>query len=131
MGWLKVAETLINLFGEDDDDFEVNYMIDRKLQMSYLIVDEMHNEHPDLVKDQYWDEISKNLTDHLNEDLEEKEFEPYHIADFAIGNRRISKIKSALKIDRKSSLGISLNPIIIIKKMDHADESDETKQEQF
>ena len=25
--------------------------------MSYLIVDEMHQEHPELIKDQYWDEI--------------------------------------------------------------------------
>lgn len=25
--------------------------------MSYLIVDEMHHEHPELIRDQYWDEV--------------------------------------------------------------------------
>lgn len=37
--------------------FQVNWLIDRNLQVSYLIVDEMHNEHPELIKDQYWDEV--------------------------------------------------------------------------
>ncbi|XP_024215433.1 bestrophin homolog 2 isoform X2 [Halyomorpha halys] len=57
MGWLLVAESLVNPFGEDDDDFEVNWLIDRNLQISYVIVDEMHQEHPELIKDQYWDQI--------------------------------------------------------------------------
>lgn len=73
MGWLKVAETLMNPFGEDDDDFDVNSMIDKNLQSSYLIVDEMHNEHPELLKDQYWDEIPGSLPDMSNETNEGKE----------------------------------------------------------
>ncbi|KAF5278965.1 hypothetical protein FQA39_LY05643 [Lamprigera yunnana] len=57
IGWLKVAEVLINPFGEDDDDFELNWLIDRHIKAGYMIVDEMHEEHPELLKDQYWDEV--------------------------------------------------------------------------
>lgn len=61
MGWLKVAESLVNPFGEDDDDFDVNNMIDSNLPMAYMIVDGMHQEHPELIKDQYWDSFNINL----------------------------------------------------------------------
>ncbi|XP_030307018.1 bestrophin-1 isoform X3 [Calypte anna] len=55
-GWLKVAEQLINPFGEDDDDFETNWLIDRNLQVSLMAVDEMHQDLPILEKDLYWNE---------------------------------------------------------------------------
>ncbi|XP_072903816.1 bestrophin-4-like isoform X2 [Hemitrygon akajei] len=55
-GWLKVAEQLINPFGEDDDDFEANWLIDRNFQVSLLAVDEMHQNLPALEKDKYWDD---------------------------------------------------------------------------
>ncbi|XP_069925768.1 bestrophin-1 isoform X7 [Oryctolagus cuniculus] len=56
VGWLKVAEQLINPFGEDDDDFEVNWIIDRNLQVSLLSVDNMHQDLPPLEQDIYWND---------------------------------------------------------------------------
>jgi hypothetical protein len=35
MGWLKVAEALLNPMGDDDDDFEVNWLLDRNLQVRH------------------------------------------------------------------------------------------------
>ncbi|XP_015789313.1 bestrophin-2 [Tetranychus urticae] len=61
MGWLKVAEQLINPFGEDDDDFELNWILDRNLVVSMIIVDSMYNKFPRLQRDSYWDESSPTL----------------------------------------------------------------------
>lgn len=34
----KVAETLLNPFGEDDDDFDINGLIDSNLQVKFVIL---------------------------------------------------------------------------------------------
>ena len=57
MGLLKVAEQLINPFGDDDEDFELNWLIDRHVKASFLGTDVLMNPEriPPLVKDYYWD----------------------------------------------------------------------------
>ncbi|KAI5089820.1 bestrophin-2 [Silurus meridionalis] len=55
-GWLKVAEQLINPFGEDDDDFETNWLIDRNFQVSMMAVDEMYCDLPKMEQDRYWND---------------------------------------------------------------------------
>ena len=35
-GWMKVADELLNPFGDDDEDFQINYLIDRNLQVSAI-----------------------------------------------------------------------------------------------
>ncbi|XP_055530851.1 bestrophin-4 isoform X2 [Wyeomyia smithii] len=103
MGWLKVAESLINPFGEDDDDFEVNWMVDRNIQVSYLIVDEMHHEHPTLVKDQYWDEVFPVELPYTVGTAENKEEPPQpSTANIAVKQKEaevIPVIPSAVRVD--------------------------------
>ncbi|GMT14821.1 hypothetical protein PFISCL1PPCAC_6118, partial [Pristionchus fissidentatus] len=55
IGWMKVAEVLLNPLGEDDDDFECNYILDRNLQVGFAIVDEAYTNVPPQEKDSYWD----------------------------------------------------------------------------
>ena len=49
MGWLKVAEQLVNPWGDDEDDFEVNFLIDRNLELSFVAVDNLFGVLPDNV----------------------------------------------------------------------------------
>ncbi|GMR40654.1 hypothetical protein PMAYCL1PPCAC_10849, partial [Pristionchus mayeri] len=55
MGWLKVGEQLLNPWGEDDDDFETNMLVDRNLAMGLKIVDEGYGKTPKLMRDQFWE----------------------------------------------------------------------------
>ena len=38
MGLLKVAEQLINPFGDDDEDFELNWLIDRHVKVTFVLM---------------------------------------------------------------------------------------------
>ena len=55
VGWLKVAEALMNPYGEDDDDFDLNFMIDRHLQVAFMMIDEVGQFPPQPVRDVHWD----------------------------------------------------------------------------
>ncbi|CAD6197600.1 unnamed protein product [Caenorhabditis auriculariae] len=73
MGWLKVAEGLLNPLGEDDDDFECNFLIDKNIATGMAIVDQTYDVCPPMLRDKFADpsfapvyseESQKNGTDH-------------------------------------------------------------------
>lgn len=55
MGWMKVAEALLNPLGEDDDDLEVNCVIDKNFVTGMLLVDQGRG-NPPLTKDKHWND---------------------------------------------------------------------------
>ncbi|XP_059143722.1 bestrophin-4-like isoform X2 [Physella acuta] len=57
MGWLKVAEQMINPFGEDDDDYDINWLIDRHTSVAFCLTDQCYGKHPNLIKDPFWDDL--------------------------------------------------------------------------
>jgi len=59
-GWLRVAETLYNPFGEDDDDFELNELLNRHFKVAMTIVDDTE-EPPQLQKDIFWNQTEPEL----------------------------------------------------------------------
>lgn len=61
MGLLKLGEQLINPFGDDDEDFELNWIIDRHIKVSFLGVDVLNCNPPPVMKDNYFDESDIKL----------------------------------------------------------------------
>ena len=61
-GWLRVAEALYNPFGEDDDDFELNELLNRHFRVAMNIVDQAEDP-PELKKDVFWGQASPELLD--------------------------------------------------------------------
>lgn len=62
-GWLRVAETLYNPFGEDDDDFELNELFNRHFKVAMTVVDDSEDP-PELKKDIFWNQTDPDLTNH-------------------------------------------------------------------
>uniref|UniRef100_A0A158R4X1 Bestrophin homolog n=1 Tax=Syphacia muris TaxID=451379 RepID=A0A158R4X1_9BILA len=47
VGWLKVAESLLNPFGDDDDDFDAAWFLERNLRNAVAIVDDNYRKNPE------------------------------------------------------------------------------------
>jgi hypothetical protein len=52
---------LDELFTSFLHDLHTNVLTPYGEQFSYLLVDEMHAAHPELIRDQYWDEVDFEL----------------------------------------------------------------------
>ncbi|KAK0399356.1 hypothetical protein QR680_003004 [Steinernema hermaphroditum] len=85
VGWMKVAEALLNPFGEDDDDFECNYLIDRNLSTGFEIV-ELYEQPPCDEIDDFWQMTIPRPLDVNVQDPDKKKVTPYHgsIADLNV-----------------------------------------------
>ncbi|KRX97304.1 Bestrophin-1 [Trichinella pseudospiralis] len=93
VGWLKVAEVLIVPYGEDDDDFEVNYIIKRNLQVSYLMVDDFHDQTPSLSRDKHWTEQITTIPDTVASMGLKRN--PFSAGTFAIGCSKTKRFCSS------------------------------------
>lgn len=56
LGWMKVGEELRCPFGEDDEDFDMNYILDRNIHVANMLVDELNNQRPEPGQDKFWDD---------------------------------------------------------------------------
>ncbi|KAK6963423.1 Bestrophin-3 [Biomphalaria glabrata] len=61
MGWLKVAEQMINPFGEDDDDFDINWLLDRHTDVAFCLTDQCYGFHPPFIQDGFWGDVSREV----------------------------------------------------------------------
>nr|CAD2193141.1 unnamed protein product [Meloidogyne enterolobii] len=60
MGWTKVAEALLNPLGEDDDDFETLFVIERNIVISSLLADKCFNQIPEQSLEQEENNVHKH-----------------------------------------------------------------------
>uniref|UniRef100_A0A914ZR33 Bestrophin homolog n=2 Tax=Parascaris univalens TaxID=6257 RepID=A0A914ZR33_PARUN len=98
IGWVKVAQGLLNPFGEDDDDFECNYLIDKNLATSLCIVDDEYDNVPEIRKDRFW---------------RNSEAKPlYSIASLAVAGNRLIGSAMKIKLETKED-----EPEMIVRKL--------------
>ncbi|XP_023341651.1 bestrophin-4 [Eurytemora carolleeae] len=111
IGWLKVAETLINPFGEDDDDFELNRLIDRHLQVGFLICDPTA-EKPDLLKDKYWDDTIPNEMLYTVGSIGERDVEFQGSAEITLNVDQSERLYSDLSVPNPLRKRVNSNETI-------------------
>ena len=83
---------MYNPFGEDDEDFKLNGLLNRHFRVAMSIVDD-NEDPPELRKDIFWNKAEPELIEHLELNVEDVNFvekaEPEHfISMIGNGNNR-------------------------------------------
>lgn len=89
MGWLAVAKIMLNPFGEDPDDFDTGFIVDRNLQTSLQIVNGNPEDFPSLT-DPFNNMVPPDLEGNsLSLEVISKEKGPLEVFDlFRGGNKK-------------------------------------------
>uniref|UniRef100_A0A914WQ31 Bestrophin homolog n=1 Tax=Plectus sambesii TaxID=2011161 RepID=A0A914WQ31_9BILA len=106
VGWVKVAESLFNPFGGDDDDFEVVELLAKNLQNGLLIVDGAFNKTPAQIRDPY----SKTGSDAPFPPTKHRSFLDVPITAIKRGVNRIQDTAVNQFHEVKNSRHLSLHP---------------------
>lgn len=64
IGWFKVGQDLMRPLEEDDDDFELNYIIDRNIQASLALINESGDKQPTVVSIPFWNQRTEDRVPH-------------------------------------------------------------------
>ncbi|GMS92391.1 hypothetical protein PENTCL1PPCAC_14566, partial [Pristionchus entomophagus] len=100
IGWMKVAEALLNPFGSDDDDFECNWIIDRNLKVALAMADMGEELAPPLEKDANWDAA---------------DIVPYYTAD-TVAHKEKGPVGSASMLNLKPAAMVSMEKLDEIRR---------------
>ncbi|KAL6737222.1 hypothetical protein Aduo_010884 [Ancylostoma duodenale] len=131
VGWMKVAEALLNPLGEDDDDFECNFLIDKNIATGMAIVDDTYDVCPQLLPDRFSDpnfrpiyseDSHKNGSDGaLQGSAEGIELAKSngHVKMVAV-DRRASADDEAIRLRKTSALGRKLSSALGVQRRCHS-----------
>uniref|UniRef100_A0A915EIE7 Bestrophin homolog n=1 Tax=Ditylenchus dipsaci TaxID=166011 RepID=A0A915EIE7_9BILA len=80
VGWLKVGQFLMNPFGEDDDDFELNYVLDRNTCIAHMMATELADQLPSKISHDLTVQLPHTRASFKIQDIIPKS----HLSDFSL-----------------------------------------------